>query len=85
MIKVEIFRHIESLQKYITDNHISKNNIVTLDVKTGNTTNDILFFLAYEENPLNDLNPIEEFIGCNGHQIDNPFWLNPAPINTALN
>lgn len=85
MIKVEIFRHIESLQKYITDNHISKNDIVTLDVKTGNTTNDILFFLAYEENPLNDLNPIEEFIGRNGHQIDNPFWLNPTPINTALN
>ena len=85
MVKVEVFRHIDTLQKYLTDNHISKNDVVTLDVKTGETTNDILFFLAYEENPLGDLNLIEEFLGHNGNQIDNPYWLNPTPINTALN
>ena len=85
MVKVEVFRHIDTLQKYLTDNYISKNNIITLDIKTGETTNDILFFLAYEEIPLGDLSLIEEFLGRNGNQIDNPYWLNPAPINTALN
>ena len=85
MVKVKVFRHIDTLQNYLTDNYISKNNIITLDIKTGDTTNDILFFLAYEENSLNDLNPVEEFLGRNGNQIDNPFWLNPAPINTVLN
>lgn len=85
MVKVKVFRHIDTLQNYLTDNYISRNNIITLDMRASSSTTDVIFFLAYEENLLNDLNPVEEFLGRNGKQIDNPFWLNPAPINTALN